>query len=101
MKNQTLSVELTITSSMPKPHTYIWFFLVFFFFKLKKGEQDTNILFYNFFFLEFQMITFVLDNSYHQIKTLIGFIGTSVPKTMVSPIIAPLGCKIYLFSPSL
>ncbi|KAK8301622.1 hypothetical protein V6Z12_D04G034100 [Gossypium hirsutum] len=29
------------------------------------------------------------------------FIGTSVPKTMVSPIIAPLGCKIYLFSPSL
>ncbi|KAK8314355.1 hypothetical protein V6Z12_D01G165800 [Gossypium hirsutum] len=28
------------------------------------------------------------------------FIGTSVPKTMVSPIIAPLGCKIYLFSPS-
>ena len=28
------------------------------------------------------------------------FIGTSVPETMVSPIIAPLGCKIYLFSPS-
>ncbi|KAJ3668249.1 hypothetical protein LUZ61_022917 [Rhynchospora tenuis] len=27
-------------------------------------------------------------------------IGTSVPETMVSPIIAPLGCKIYLFSPS-
>ncbi|KAL8266343.1 hypothetical protein R6Q59_003687 [Mikania micrantha] len=26
------------------------------------------------------------------------FIGTSVPETMVSPIIAPLGCKIYLFS---
>ncbi|KAL4595504.1 hypothetical protein ACB092_12G096200 [Castanea dentata] len=28
------------------------------------------------------------------------FIGTLVPETMVSPIIAPLGCKIYLFSPS-
>ena len=28
------------------------------------------------------------------------FIGTFVPETMVSPIIAPLGCKIYLFSPS-
>ncbi|KAL6565591.1 hypothetical protein OROHE_004646 [Orobanche hederae] len=28
------------------------------------------------------------------------FIGTSVPETMVSPIIVPLGCKIYLFSPS-
>jgi len=28
------------------------------------------------------------------------FIGTSVPETMVSLIIAPLGCKIYLFSPS-
>ncbi|KAJ3668045.1 hypothetical protein LUZ60_018909 [Juncus effusus] len=27
-------------------------------------------------------------------------IGISVPETMVSPIIAPLGCKIYLFSPS-
>ncbi|KAI5007665.1 hypothetical protein ZWY2020_008713, partial [Hordeum vulgare] len=27
-------------------------------------------------------------------------IGTFVPKTIVSPIIAPLGCKIYLFSPS-
>lgn len=26
-------------------------------------------------------------------------IGTSVPKTMLYPIIAPLGCKIYLFSP--
>ncbi|KAG8502525.1 hypothetical protein CXB51_001169 [Gossypium anomalum] len=29
----------------------------------------------------------------------ISFLSTSVPKTMVSPIIAPLGCKIYLFSP--
>ncbi|TYH84317.1 hypothetical protein ES332_D02G189700v1, partial [Gossypium tomentosum] len=28
------------------------------------------------------------------------FIGTSVPEIMVSPIIAPLRCKIYLFSPS-
>ena len=28
------------------------------------------------------------------------FIGTFVLETMVSPIIAPLGCKIYLFSPS-
>ncbi|VAH75128.1 unnamed protein product [Triticum turgidum subsp. durum] len=27
-------------------------------------------------------------------------IGTFVPETIVSPIIAPLGCKIYLFSPS-
>ncbi|KAB2024961.1 hypothetical protein ES319_D06G120800v1, partial [Gossypium barbadense] len=29
------------------------------------------------------------------------FIGTPVPETMVSLIIAPLGCKIYFFSPSL
>ncbi|VAI53262.1 unnamed protein product [Triticum turgidum subsp. durum] len=27
-------------------------------------------------------------------------IGTFVPEIIVSPIIAPLGCKIYLFSPS-
>jgi hypothetical protein len=27
-------------------------------------------------------------------------IETFVPETIASPIIAPLGCKIYLFSPS-
>ncbi|XAR66371.1 hypothetical protein NMG60_11012584, partial [Bertholletia excelsa] len=53
-------------------------------------------------FLDDRFLGFVVNLiGYFQLRRAFPiFIGTSVPETMVSPIIAPLGCKIYLFSPS-